>query len=58
MNRLRRFCFLFRSFLRELADENGYARYLALTGKTHSGDAWRAYIDGRHNRKFKNVKCC
>jgi hypothetical protein len=49
---------LFCSFLREIADENGYARYLAATGKTHSGPEWRAYIDRRHNRKFKNAKCC
>jgi hypothetical protein len=55
---LRRFCTLFRSFLREISDENGYARYLELTGKTHSGKEWRAYIDRRHNRKFKNAKCC
>ena len=49
---------LFCSFLGELSDENGYARYLASTGKTHSGREWRAYIDRRHNGKFKNAKCC
>lgn len=49
---------LIRSFLREISDENGYARYLAAAGKTHSGQEWRAYIDRRHNRKFKNAKCC
>jgi hypothetical protein len=49
---------LVRAFLREISDENGYARYLAATGKTHSGREWRAYIDARHNRKFKNAKCC
>jgi hypothetical protein len=58
MKQLKRFCALFRSFLREISDENGYARHLELTGKTHSGEEWRAYIDRRHNRKFKNAKCC
>ena len=58
MKHLRRFLSLFRSFLREIADENGYARYLELTGKAHSGKEWRAYIDRRHSRKFKNAKCC
>lgn len=58
MKRLAQLFGLFRSFLREIADENGYARYLAATGKAHSGREWRAYIDSRHNRKFRNAKCC
>lgn len=43
---------------RELSDENGYHRYLQNSGKLHSGDEWRAYIDRRHRRKFQNAKCC
>jgi len=58
MNRVKQLFRLLRSLLKEIADENGYARYLASTGKTHSGREWRAYIDARHNRKFKNAKCC
>lgn len=58
MKRVRQLFRLFRSFLGEISDENGYARYLASTGRAHSGREWRAYIDARHNRKFKNAKCC
>ncbi len=49
---------LLGGFLRELSDENAYTRYLQRSGRTHSGHEWRAFIDGRHRRKFKNAKCC
>jgi hypothetical protein len=49
---------LLKGLLHELSDENAYARYLQRSGKTHSGQEWRAFIDRRHGRKFKNAKCC
>lgn len=49
---------LLRELLHELSDENAYARYLQSSGRTHSGREWRAFIDRRHGRKFKNAKCC
>lgn len=58
MKKLRRILELAASFLREVSDENAYARYLQANGKTHSGQEWRDYIDRRHSRKFKNAKCC
>ena len=49
---------LLQELLRELSDENAYARYLQRNRRTHSGQEWRAFIDRRHGRKFKNAKCC
>jgi hypothetical protein len=58
MKTLRRACQLLKELLHELSDENAYARYLQRTGRIHSGSQWRAFIDHRHGRKFKNAKCC
>ncbi|MBV8706453.1 MAG: putative selenoprotein [Acidobacteriaceae bacterium] len=49
---------LLQGFLRELSDEGAYARYLQRSGRDHSGQEWRDFIDKRHGRKFKNAKCC
>jgi len=49
---------LLQGLLRELSDENAYARYLQRSGRIHSGQEWRIFIDKRHGRKFKNAKCC
>lgn len=43
---------------RELSDEAGYERYLERTGCAASPQAWRAFIDQRHRRKYQNAKCC
>jgi hypothetical protein len=58
MSVLRRAWKLVEGLLRELSDENAYARYLQRSGQIHSGQAWREFIDRRHGRKFKNAKCC
>jgi hypothetical protein len=58
MKTLRKAWNLLQELLYELSDENAYARYLQKSGRTHSGQEWRAFIDRRHGRKFKNAKCC
>lgn len=44
--------------LRELADENAYARHLAAHGLTHSPAQWRRFSDTRLAAKFARAKCC
>jgi hypothetical protein len=44
--------------LRELSDENAYARYLAARGEAPSAAAWRAFSDERLCAKYKRAKCC
>ena len=49
---------LLLGLLREIGDENAYARYLAARGQTHSPAAWRAFSDERFCAKYKRPKCC
>ena len=52
---------LFRWFLslaRELSDQAGYQRHLESTGRKHSAEEWRKFIDRRHRQKYQNAKCC
>lgn len=44
--------------LRELSDENAYARYLAREGRTHSACEWRKFYDRRLREKYSQPKCC
>lgn len=44
--------------LREIGDENGYARYLAMHGRVHSGAEWRRFSDEQMRRKYERAKCC
>ena len=43
---------------RELSDEGAYSRYLQQAGIPDSAQAWRAFADQRHGRKYRNAKCC
>jgi hypothetical protein len=47
-----------RELARELSDENAYRRYLQAAGLAHSAQAWRAFSDQKHARKYRNAKCC
>ncbi len=58
MNILRRGWKLLHALFREISDEGAYKRHLQRSGRTHSGQEWRTFIDRRHGRKFKNAKCC
>jgi hypothetical protein len=44
--------------LRELGDQNAYARHLAAHGTKHSGAEWRRFSDERFRAKYKKAKCC
>jgi hypothetical protein len=44
--------------LREIADQNAYARHLAAHGAAHSGAEWRKFSDERFRQKYQQVKCC
>jgi hypothetical protein len=44
--------------LRELADENAYARHLAHHGVAHSPDEWRRFCERRLRAKYARAKCC
>lgn len=56
--RLREAGRLVLGLLRELGDENAYARYLESRGEAHSAAAWRAFSDERLRAKYKRAKCC
>jgi hypothetical protein len=49
---------LLRGILRELADENAYARHLTAHGREHSGDEWRRFHDEHLRAKYLRPKCC
>ena len=46
------------ALLREIGDENAYARHLASHGTTHSSAEWRKFSDERFRAKYQRAKCC
>ena len=46
------------NLLREIGDENAYARHLAAHGETASPQAWRRFHEHRLKAKYQNAKCC
>ena len=46
------------AMLREIGDENAYARHLAAHGRTHSAEEWRRFCDEQLRRKYARAKCC
>ena len=46
------------ALLREIGDENAYARHLAAHGCQHSAEEWRRFSDAKMQRKYANAKCC
>ena len=55
---MKRFFQLALAILRELSDENAYARHLAVHGRTHSGEEWRRFSEERLRAKYARAKCC
>lgn len=55
---MRSVCKLVLELLRELADQNAYARHLAAHGVEHSPDEWRKFFDDRARSKYERAKCC
>jgi hypothetical protein len=46
------------ALLRELADENAYARHLAAHGRAPSGKEWRRFSEERWRARAVDPKCC
>ena len=46
------------SLLREIADENAYARHLAAHQRPHSRAEWQRFSDERMRKKYARAKCC
>jgi hypothetical protein len=55
---MRQFFYIIRLLLRELADENAYARHLAVHKAEHSAEEWRRFSDARLKAKYSRAKCC
>ena len=49
---------LLLQILREIGDQNAYARHLAAHGTAHSGAEWRRFSDERFRAKYQKAKCC
>jgi hypothetical protein len=46
------------AILREIGDQNAYARHLQAHGTAHSGEQWRRFSDERFRAKYQRAKCC
>lgn len=55
---MRAFWSIVIGILREISDENAYARHLSVHGREHSGEEWRRFSEERLNAKFARAKCC
>lgn len=55
---MQRFFRIIWAILRELSDENAYARHLSVHGRPHSGDEWRRFSEERMRSKYARAKCC
>ena len=58
MTHLRGFFRILLGILRELGDENAYARHLAHHGRAHSGDEWRRFSEERLRARYQRARCC
>lgn len=58
MARLRQAASLLWQLLRELGDENAYARHLQAHRRTHSPAEWRHFQEERLRAKYARAKCC
>ena len=58
MSALRRVARLILAALREIGDENAYARHLAAHGRQPSPEEWRRFWEERLRQKYARAKCC
>ena len=58
MNSLRTFGRIILALLREIGDENAYARHLAVHRCAHSRAEWHRFSDERMRAKYAQAKCC
>jgi hypothetical protein len=55
---MREFFRIVLGLLREIGDENAYARHLKIHGRVHSGEEWRRFSEERFRGKYSRAKCC
>jgi hypothetical protein len=55
---MRKLAGIILAILREIGDENAYARHLAAHGREHSAEEWRRFSEERLRAKFARAKCC
>jgi hypothetical protein len=58
MRTIRRAVRLWLAFLRELADENAYQRYLRARGAAPSPEEWRRFSNARLAARYGRPRCC
>jgi hypothetical protein len=49
---------LLLAVLREIGDENAYARHLAAHGRPNTPAEWRRFSAEHFTRKYARAKCC
>ena len=52
------FCAILLMTLREIFDENAYARYLARVNATPSRASYAAFLAERRAAELRRVRCC
>ena len=55
---LRSFCATLLMTLREIFDENAYARYLARVNAPASRESYAAFLAERRSADLRRVRCC
>lgn len=58
MTPLRKLFRILYGILREIGDENAYARHLSVHQRPHSGEEWRRFSEEHMRRKYARAKCC
>ncbi len=58
MTRLKAILELMLATLREIFDENAYARFLARTGAVSSRASYAAFLEERRVAEQRRVRCC
>ena len=55
---MKQFFRLLLGLLREIGDENAYARHLKAHAAKHSPEEWRRFSEERFRCKYSRAKCC
>jgi hypothetical protein len=55
---MRKFLAGLMNLLREIGDQNAYARHLAARRTTHSAAEWRRFSYERFRAKYQRARCC
>ena len=58
MKTFRRIQRILLGILREIADQNAYARHLAHHGVAHSASEWKRFTEHRFKMKYSQGRCC